>query len=141
MVVSYRKLINLVPDELLPADLPTGIMEKIERYETGRLRRHYAVHIVCGLGAIAGFVPAVRYMLDGIRQSGFSEYASLIISDSAYVFSHLREFALSLAGSVPITAVIIAVALFTIFVNSLFRIAYYYRYYRSAVRLSPHPIR
>jgi hypothetical protein len=72
-----------------------------------------------GLASLAGLVPALKALLSDLAQSGFSEYFSLIFSDSGLILSYWKELFFSLAESLPILSVTLSLTLIFIFFLSL----------------------
>ncbi|MFA6554653.1 MAG: hypothetical protein WCS89_04085 [Candidatus Paceibacterota bacterium] len=105
--------------------LAFSIMEKITKYETRHFRIRVALHSILTIGTSLAFIPTISYFGEGLSQSGFSSYMSLIISDSSYVMSHFGNLVLSVATSWPVLASIIVLGLTIILINSIRRIVQY----------------
>jgi hypothetical protein len=58
-----------------------------------------------GLISLAGLVPALKVLTSDLTQSGFSEYFSLIFSDTGVILSSWKELFFSLAESLPIVSI------------------------------------
>ena len=112
LIVTIRSLES--PDA--PADLSTRIMRRIELI--GRKEARTRLFISSGMLVLAGvlFVPAFQYASDGFAHSSFSQYLSLIFSDSSVVAAHWQSFALSLTESFPIVEVVIMAVIFFTFI-------------------------
>lgn len=86
-----------------PAQLCGNILAKIENEQkrTAKIKAAFS-----GLLALASFIaafPAAGYILQGLQSSGFYQFASLVFTDGGTIFSYyFKEFALSLAESVPV---------------------------------------
>jgi hypothetical protein len=72
-----------------------------------------------GFISLAGLVPALRALSGDLAQSGFSEYFSLIFSDTSSMLSSWKELFFSLAESLPIISLISALSLLFIFFLSI----------------------
>lgn len=57
------------------------------------------------LAAVISFVPAYQYVVARGASSGFFEYLSLIVSDGSAVLGYWKEFALTIAESVPLLGI------------------------------------
>jgi hypothetical protein len=60
--------------------------------------------------SLTGLVFAIQYTAAELSHSGFFQYFSLLFSDSSTVVSLWREFALSLADSLPVVGIIIVLS-------------------------------
>lgn len=69
--------------------------------------------------SIAGLLPVVKILLNDLSQSGFYEYASLLFSDGGTILSYWKEFAFSLAESLPAMSIILSLSLIFILILSL----------------------
>jgi hypothetical protein len=101
------------------------VMEKIEKYEKRRCKTRMYLHSFIIVGSTISLVPTVTYLSQGLSQSGFSSYFSLILSDGKYVFSHLSDLALSIATAWPLPASILALGISIVFINSLRKVVKY----------------
>lgn len=72
-----------------------------------------------GLASLAGLTLTFRMLLNDLTQSGFSEYFSLIFSDSGLIISYWKELVFSLAESLPIMSTIFTLSLIFVFLLSL----------------------
>ena len=72
-----------------------------------------------GLVSLAGLTLTFRMLLNDLTQSGFSEYFSLIFSDSGLIISYWKELVFSLAESLPIMSTIFTLSLIFVFLLSL----------------------
>jgi hypothetical protein len=126
MTNSYKQLSKLAPAEAECSDrVCTKVMGMIESAETRRCRRQACLHITLVVGAVLVFIPAIGFWRQDIANSGFFQYLSLLVSDSSYVASHGKDFVLSVADSLPVSAGIIMLALVVILANSLRRASLY----------------
>jgi hypothetical protein len=70
------------------------------------------------IASLVGLIPMFQILVRDFAQSGFYEYLSLAFSSGSFV-SYWREFMFSLAESLPITSIIIVLAIVFIFFLSL----------------------
>jgi len=101
------------------------VMEKIEKYESKHCKVRMFLHGSLIIGSSLALIPTLSYLSSSLSQSGFNSYLSLILSDGAYVYSHLGELVLSIATSWPLPASILILGIAIIFTNSLRRIFQY----------------
>ena len=105
-----------------PAMLRTHILARIGEEERRRAKIFLAASMATLSLSIVGVVYSVRYMLQGLYQSSFYSYFSLLFSDPDVVLAYWREFAFSLAESLPllgVTASLITVAVLLLSVRVL----------------------
>lgn len=68
-----------------------------------------------GLVSFVGLIPAWKSLLSNMAQSGFYEYLSLAFMSGGSIFSYWKEFALSIAESLPIMSITISLSLIFVF--------------------------
>jgi hypothetical protein len=88
---SYKTTFDALYAHRPSADLADRIETRILKIEAQRSRRKAYSFGALALVALVALVPAIQYAFSQIAQSGFYEYVSLFVSDSGYVFTHLRE--------------------------------------------------
>lgn len=101
---------NIDPPERLYLSILARIGSEKRRLALIRL----AFFGVVAVASLVVVIPSFQYVAREFAQSGFYEYLFLIFSDSGVVLASWKEFALSLAESLPITE--ITIFLVTVFV-------------------------
>ncbi|MBU6370505.1 MAG: hypothetical protein KGH93_02000 [Patescibacteria group bacterium] len=97
-------------------DPPAGLKSLvIARVDAAIIRRN-ATRKFVGIGTFVASFAALSYciviLIQEIGKSGFSTYASLAFTDSKLVLANFGQFALSLADSLPVAALTLALAAF-----------------------------
>lgn len=118
---DHYKTIFIKLDIACPPGLASHIESRISHARTLRNRIHLAVHCTVIVGAVVLFVPAIQYASSEASQSGFYQYLSLIISDSAYLAAHWRTALISILESAPVMGVALSIGTLLIFANSVQR--------------------
>jgi hypothetical protein len=118
---DYKKLFLLLPEKEVSPLLKDKVMARIEHTRLIHTRIRGSAHIFISLASVVAFFVTANYILYQSYNSGFSEYASLFISDTAYAFSNFKMVALSLLESMPIVSITLAFVTLFIFANSLKR--------------------
>ena len=121
MDASYKKLFSYIPEKEPSPRLRVIVVQRIEASQIRDLRLRagaYGSLVVLALGAA---IPSIQYLLRAFSESGFSQYASLIVSDGSYALAHWRELAFSITDSLPINAGMICIAVALVFIVSLKR--------------------
>ena len=77
------------------------------------------VFSVVGFASLLGLVPAIKMLLNDLGQSGFYEYLSLAFSSITSITSYWKEFAFSLAESLPLLSTILSLSLIFVFFLSV----------------------
>ena len=96
-------------NEIDPPDtLRKSILLAIGREERRRARLFLIVSITAVPLSVLGIVFSIQYMVQGFYQSSFHNYFSLLLSDPDIVLTYWREFALSLADSIPFAGMTIS---------------------------------
>lgn len=132
MNTGYKQLFSKIPKAQAPAGLSSAVMLRIEAYEVRRLRIRTAIHGAFVVAALILCVPVGNYIVAAVAQSGFGTYLSIAFSDSSFALTHLKDFTLTLADSLPATGAIALLAIVLVFANSLGRM------FRSISSLSAH---
>jgi hypothetical protein len=110
-------------DAPLPAGLYATVLARIAaaRRTGARVR----VTLLATLAVVSGalLVSALQYAAEEFYESGFYDYASLLLSDRGFVFASWREFSYSLIESLPSLALLMLVACAACFAWSAWRAA------------------
>ena len=101
-----------------PERLYLGILARIEREKRRIAVIRLAFFGVVASASLAAIIPSFKYVAREFAQSGFYEYLFLLFSDSDAVLASWREFALSLAESLPITEITIFLVMVFVFLVS-----------------------
>jgi hypothetical protein len=101
------------------SDLADNIWQNITIQDKRMARMKLWAFSLTGLFSFVGLFPAIKSLLSDLSQSGFYEYLSLAFSSSGSIMSYWREFALSLAESLPTMSIILSFSLILIFLFSL----------------------
>ena len=72
-----------------------------------------------GLISISALVPMFQILVNDFTQSGFYEYLSLAFSSGGMFSTYWKEFAYSIAESLPIMSIVFSLALLFVFFLSL----------------------
>jgi hypothetical protein len=72
-----------------------------------------------GFTSFIGLIPAWYALSSDLTQSGFYEYFSLIFSSDGSIFTYWKEFALSIAESLPTTSIALSLSLVFVLLISL----------------------
>ena len=102
-----------------PTELEGVILGKIQEKEKRNAFVQCVVGGIFAIGSCIGTISAFLYMGKSIGTSGFYEYVSLLFSDSGSLLSYWKEFSMSLAESLPLFGLTIALILIGIFIWSL----------------------
>jgi hypothetical protein len=132
MQSNYKKLFLALRHQELPKKLYGDILTRIAQ-EQRRIERLHAAFL--GAVTICSFIvliPAFQFTLQELSQSGFTRYLSLLFSDSAVVTTYWKEFALSLAESLPLFGItLLLVAIFTLFYSLILTIKHVQKLFTS----------
>ncbi len=104
-------------------DYPEGdLKEQVWSLVIHREKQEYLIkswsYGILGVLSLFGLVISIKDLMLKFSQSGFYEYLSLAFSESGSVATYWREFALSLADSLPITSIVLSLlAVFILFIS------------------------
>jgi hypothetical protein len=85
-----------------PATLFPAILARIEAEKRRLARIRLAFFGATTFASASALVPIARFLGEGFARSGFTEYFSLVFSDSAVAVLYWKELALSLAQALPL---------------------------------------
>ena len=107
--LKYSPAVNLAPN----------IWQTILLREKRATNLKLFAYSFAGFASLLGLVPALKILGNDLTQSGFYQYFSLIFSDSGLIFSSWKEFAFSLAQSLPTMSIVLSLSLVLIFFLSI----------------------
>ena len=119
---NYQKLFNALPSHTPKAQLRENILASVKQLHERALFMRKAVFGGGAALSVIGLYPSVSYALGEISQSSFSQYASLLASDSDVVLSNWNEFFYSIAESFPIVGGTLVLVCFLLFFIALDRL-------------------
>lgn len=119
---SYAKLFRSIPDAEPCSIIFEKVLIRIEESKVRKTKIDFAGFTTLALVAVGSFVPAVIYIENSLAKSGFYDYASLLVSDSAFVFLNWKSLLFSLVDTVPITEIVVSLGLVSIFIYSLHKV-------------------
>jgi hypothetical protein len=107
-------------DRLQPSKGLRGkILASIQQEEI----RHARIYVYTAIGAIMtssfGVVFVVKHMFQGLYQSSFYSYVSLLFSDPAIVVSYWKELSLSLVETAPLIEITLCLVAFAALLTSV----------------------
>jgi hypothetical protein len=118
MSQQYYSIFHHMAEPEPSAELSACILTRIHGAKIRQARiRFYTTAGVTGFSCIA-LIPASNYVLNALDQSGFYEYSSLLFSDSALLFTYWKEFAFTIAESLPLGAITLVLGTALIFIAS-----------------------
>ncbi len=92
-----------------------NILMRIEREKIRAARIRFALLGTTALASVIALIPAYQYAASEFAQSGFSQYLSIVFSDSGVALVYWKEFMLALAESAPVFgATILLSVIFTL---------------------------
>jgi len=117
---NYEKLFS----KIKPLDPPAGLLERIIRRIQAEqklltAKRRLVIFSIGVVGSIAAFVPALKMLHQGFAESGFLQFLSLLFSDTQAILSYLGSFLASLLETLPVTGLLVFLAVLLIFLESL----------------------
>lgn len=110
-----------------PKDMGARITLRIAHLERKTARIRLTLLGGTALGALGAIAPAYTYLSAEATRSGFTQYLSLIQTDSDIFLLHSKEFLLSLSETLPLTAMTLLLSIIFLLLWSLPRISTYAR--------------
>jgi hypothetical protein len=109
------------------ATLADTVWSTIVAREQRSSRLKMWMYALVGALSLVSLFPVIHSFAAQSTSSGFSEYLSLIFSDSSSIALYWKEFALTLADSLPTTSLILSLSLVGVFLVCVKRTAQYVR--------------
>ncbi len=105
MEKNYIQLFKVLPETELPDRVFQQVSARIDHAVTLRLRLRSAACATLIVGAAGACISLAYVVSDALDLPAFTQYMSLLTSDSSFVFSHWNEFAITIADSFPLLQV------------------------------------
>ncbi len=118
---TYRNLFNNLGTRDPSPQLSENIMKEVRRFENKKIRIRFILSSLIACASLGGIIESVLRLIQSSNQSGFFQYLSLLFSDSATFFSYWKEFAFSLAESLPLMSVVLLLSVVAVFLWSTSR--------------------
>lgn len=116
---EYERLFGALPKNSAPAYLCERVFGAIHRERVRILRRRLVFSSCTGLLSLAGAAFALNSLIDALRTSGFTDYASLLVSDHDAVLASGSAFFYTLLDSLPGPETVLALALLAVLIQSV----------------------
>lgn len=112
---THRELFERLPKVEAPEALYHSVLMRVDAVRLRAMRIKFAVFSLLGFTAGISLIPLTSSAIAQAIESGFIDYASLVMTDGAVVLSYWQEFGITLIESLPILAItLILIALFTL---------------------------
>lgn len=108
---------RLIAYQYPPIGLEQAVLARVHSAERAAARRYFFGLGALSLVSIAGFVPAISYLISSLAQSGFYQYLTLVFDTSISVV-YGRDLFLSLLDSLPVLSLALVLALIGTFLWS-----------------------
>ncbi len=132
---SYIKLLSLIEEKKAPQRLFENASKKLRAAEISKVKLRAGIFSAIFLAALLIMIPVVTYFLQSLSSSGFSQYLSLITTDGTSALAYWKDLGLSMASSLPINSIIIALAVILLLSYSLRRVIRYIHSIKSMSKL------
>ena len=118
---DYDELFQLATKVDPDIGFEQGIMDSIHRIQKRRVAIKQGFYAILSFVSFFGGIASIIYALRALSSSGVYEYISLLFSDLE-TLSYFKEFALSVAESMPILNITLVFAILSLFTWSLLKI-------------------
>ena len=116
---NYKELFQALPQESAPAYLCERILGAVQT-EHARVQRVRLVNSsLAGTSSLVGLVFAIPALINAASVSGFNSFASLLVSDSDLIRTHMGAFMYPLLEALPGLEVTVTLFLLAVFLVSL----------------------
>ena len=122
MVKDYEQLFNQIEALEPPQALLGKIMLRLEQEKKLVIIKRRVAFFSAGLiFSVLALIPAFKMVWDGVASSGFTQFLSLLFTDSGVVMAYWQSFGLTLLESLPVFSIIIfLVIIFTLLDSVIF---------------------
>ncbi len=115
---TYRKLFAHLKHIEPPHALGGAVLARIALQQERFAQRRRVLFGVLSLSSLLAIIPALELLVSDIASSGMFQYLTLLFSDQTTLFTYSKEFAFSLAESVPTASAALFLALCAVFIWS-----------------------
>lgn len=112
---NTRKLFNEIEP---PKGLFTAVWGKIEEEKVKSARQKAFFSSIVSIFSLISLFETGQYLATELYRTGFYDYASLLISDLSSISYFWREFAISLAESLPVSGFVLLFGIIAVFLVS-----------------------
>jgi hypothetical protein len=116
---NYKQLFQALPQEPVPTYLCERILGAVQQEHTRIQRVRLVISSLAGTGSLVGLVFAIPALIRAASVTGFSSFASLLVSDSDLFTSHHGAFVYPLLEALPGFEVTVTLFLLAVFLVSL----------------------
>ena len=116
---NYKELFQALPQEPVPAYLCERILGAVQMEHARVQRVRLVISSLAGTSSLMGLVFAIPALIRAASVTGFSSFASLLVSDNDLISSHLGAFAYPLLEVLPGFEVTVTLFLLAVFLVSL----------------------
>ena len=118
MSKNYTQLFSHL-EALEPTDDLLGkVLSRLDKERFIVIRRRIALLSGFLVVLVLALVPAFKMVWDGINASGFTQFLSLLFSDSGVVMAYWQSFGLTLLESLPVISIVVFLAIVVSFLGS-----------------------
>ncbi len=95
------------------------VLIRIQRAERRAAMRRVVLFSAAFVGSLIAMIPASRFVGSEVAASGFTEFFSLLFSDTGSVFVYWQDFTAMLIGSLPAVSLAVFLAILFTLLESL----------------------
>jgi hypothetical protein len=121
---QYSLIFKTINSFEISNSIEERVMRRIQSTKLRRAKMRIFCFGITSILASIGSIPVIVWLITAAKNSGFYEYASLLISDSAVVFANWKLFISSMAESMPIFEMTLTLGIIFVFVYALRSIAF-----------------
>jgi hypothetical protein len=122
---TYKKLFAHAENIEPPHGLAHAVLVAIALKRERMARRRRAMFGVLSLSSLLGAIPALGLVMSDIASSGMFQYLTLLFSDKTALLQYGKEFAFSLAETIPTASAALFLTLCALFIWSLAQVFRY----------------
>ncbi|MDR3546736.1 MAG: hypothetical protein P4M11_00420 [Candidatus Pacebacteria bacterium] len=116
---NYKQLFQALPEESVPSYLCERILGAVQKEHARQQRVRLVISSLAGTGSLVGLVFAIPALIRAASVTGFSSFASLLVSDGDFITSHFGSFIYPLLEALPGFEVTVTLFLLAVFLVSL----------------------
>lgn len=109
------------------SNLSDNIWGAIKKKKNNACHLKIFIYLILGLFSMSGSVLSIDSLISKFSKLGFSDYFSLIFSDTGLLATYWREYMITLVESLPVASLVLSLALIFVFFVSIEKITSQFR--------------
>lgn len=119
MATNYNKIFSSLNEQSVPQNLSGDILISINKQIRKSAQINFVLFSFLSVFSLIALIPALKYFISELYESGFQQYLSLIFSDGLVLLNYWKEFSLLLAESIPLISIALVLTFLLTLLSSI----------------------